>query len=79
MDYYFRTIYEPFFYILQYISDIDLENEQKSMLAKLLDVDTTNEEIDIIFHAFSENTKKIELLTRFEFDKRLKFYESQVK
>ncbi|WP_145323046.1 hypothetical protein [Paenibacillus xylanexedens] len=77
VDYYFRTIYEPFFFILRYISDLDMENdEQKDLLAKLLDVDTTNEEIDIIFHAFSENSEKMELLIRYGFDKRLQFYEN---
>lgn len=65
-----QKYYDSFFYILQYILNSDLDSEHKKMLGKMLEIDTSDSEIYILYSAFKDDQHRLALLKHFEFDKR---------
>jgi hypothetical protein len=65
-----QNYYNSFFYTLQYIKDLDLDIEQKKILSNLLNLDTSDSEIYILYNAFYINQPKLMLLKEFGFDER---------
>ncbi|MEW4425991.1 hypothetical protein AB1I68_00690 [Paenibacillus pabuli] len=66
----FEYYLNPFIYILQYIDDADLTSEQKNSLAKLLDTNTSNVEVYMLYKVFNNDQHQLALLKRFNFDER---------
>lgn len=66
----FEYYLNSFIYILQYIHDSDLTSEQKNILAKLLDTDTSDAEIYMLYKVFHNDQHQLGLLKTFEFDVR---------
>ncbi|MDM5277160.1 hypothetical protein QUF95_07190 [Paenibacillus silvae] len=56
-----------FIYILQFINDSDLELDQKKVVSKLVDMDTGDSEIYILFTAFANDQHLFDLLNKYDF------------
>lgn len=56
-----------FIYILQFINDSDLDIEQKRVLSKLLDMDTGDSEIYVVFTALGNDHHMFGLLSKYDF------------
>lgn len=66
----FEYYLNSFIYILQYMRDSDLTPEQKNILAKLLDTDTSDAEIYMLYKVFHNDQHQLGLLKEFNFDAR---------
>ncbi|MCM3292386.1 hypothetical protein M3661_19890 [Paenibacillus sp. MER 180] len=74
----FHNFCNSFIYILQYITNSDLNSEQKQVLGKMLDMDSADVEIYIIYSAFEADQHVLALLKQFGFDARYKRISSQL-
>lgn len=66
----FEYYLNSFIYILQYIVDSDLTVEQKNILVRLLDTDTSDAEIYMLYQVFNNDQHQLALLKKFNFDAR---------
>ncbi|WP_059052221.1 hypothetical protein [Paenibacillus senegalimassiliensis] len=66
-----QNYFNSFFYILQYIVNSDLDLEKKKVLGKMLDMDTSDAEIYILYSAFFDDQYRLSLLNQF-FNERYK-------
>jgi|GEM_PF-6304806 len=62
-----QNYFNSFFYTLQYINDSDLDLDQKKVLSNLLDLETGDSEIYILFEAFGNDNQKFNLLNQYGF------------
>ncbi|WP_426332676.1 hypothetical protein ACN9MH_15295 [Paenibacillus silvae] len=61
-----------FYYILTFINEYDLKEEQKKLLRDLLNVDTSNEELKVIYRALGNDQHRMGLFTSSGFLTRYK-------
>lgn len=67
-----HTYLNMFYYILTFINEYDLEEEQKKLLRDLLNVDTTDEELKVIYSSIGNDQHKSGLLASSGFLSRYK-------
>ncbi|WP_431090815.1 hypothetical protein [Paenibacillus sp. 8b26] len=65
-----QGFYRSFFYTLQYIKELDLDKKQKKVLSNLLNMDTSDTEIYILYTAFANEQHELLLLKEFDFYER---------
>ncbi|WP_339234629.1 hypothetical protein MKX40_17945 [Paenibacillus sp. FSL R5-0517] len=68
---YFDYYLNSFFYILQYILNSDLTAEQKESLMQLLDTDTSDHEISVLYEVYNHDQHRLLLMRRFNLDRRV--------
>ncbi|MGP0583687.1 hypothetical protein [Paenibacillus timonensis] len=66
----FRSYFTSFFDILRYIHSSDLTPDQKMILANLLNIDTSDSEIFILYKAIENDQEKMMLLYMYGFKER---------
>lgn len=67
-----ETYLNLFYYILTFINEYDLKEEQKKLLRDLLNVDTSNEELTVIYRALGNDQHRMGLLASSGFLTRYK-------